>query len=335
MSNLGMTAPLPNLDDSQVLKAILVALGNVTSGGGGGGTGDVAGPASSTDSAVALWDGATGKLLKNSSVFITGGGTIGLGGFTLTVPVTGTAALLGTANVFSAVQTLPNGAVGAPALNLGDATSGFYRSASNEISISGAGTQRYKFGSTGTLSLLGLGNNSKINFQGASATSSIASNGYGDGLTCSGSLSTVGIQCTGGSSILLRANGDFGAGSGSLLGWSSTTDGAGTMDVSLARDSAGVLAQRSGTTAQINRIYGTYTDASNYVRLGLNTTSTTLTIAAETAGTGADDIDLAFTPAGTGTMKFGTHSAVAAETVTGYITIKDNGGTTRKLAVIS
>lgn len=37
MSKLGMTAPLPNLDDSQVLKAILVALGNVTGGGGGGG----------------------------------------------------------------------------------------------------------------------------------------------------------------------------------------------------------------------------------------------------------------------------------------------------------
>lgn len=32
MAALGMTAPLPNLDDSQVLKAILVALGNVTGG---------------------------------------------------------------------------------------------------------------------------------------------------------------------------------------------------------------------------------------------------------------------------------------------------------------
>lgn len=37
----------------------------------------------------------------------------------------------------------------------------------------------------------------------------------------------------------------------------------------------------------------------------------------------------------TGTMKFGTHSAIAAETVTGYITITDAGGTTRKLAVVS
>lgn len=32
MAALGMTAPLPNLDDSQVLKAILVALGNITGG---------------------------------------------------------------------------------------------------------------------------------------------------------------------------------------------------------------------------------------------------------------------------------------------------------------
>lgn len=35
---------------------------------------------------------------------ITGGGTIATGGFTLTVPATGTAALLGTANIFTAAQ---------------------------------------------------------------------------------------------------------------------------------------------------------------------------------------------------------------------------------------
>lgn len=35
------------------------------------------------------------------------------------------------------------------------------------------------------------------------------------------------------------------------------------------------------------------------------------------------------------TIKFGTHSAIGAETVTGYITIQDSGGTTRKLAVVS
>ncbi len=34
-------------------------------------------------------------------------------------------------------------------------------------------------------------------------------------------------------------------------------------------------------------------------------------------------------------LKVGTHSAIAAETVTGYITIKDSGGTDRKIAVVS
>lgn len=36
-----------------------------------------------------------------------------------------------------------------------------------------------------------------------------------------------------------------------------------------------------------------------------------------------------------GTLKTGTHSAIAAETVTGYIEIQDSGGTTRKVAVVS
>lgn len=36
-----------------------------------------------------------------------------------------------------------------------------------------------------------------------------------------------------------------------------------------------------------------------------------------------------------GTVGFGTHSAIGAETVTGYITIKDAAGNTRKLAVVS
>ena len=36
-----------------------------------------------------------------------------------------------------------------------------------------------------------------------------------------------------------------------------------------------------------------------------------------------------------GTLQYGTHTAIGAETVTGYITIKDAGGTTRKLAVVS
>lgn len=36
-----------------------------------------------------------------------------------------------------------------------------------------------------------------------------------------------------------------------------------------------------------------------------------------------------------GVLKFGTHSAIGAETVTGFVEIEDAGGTTRKLAVVS
>lgn len=58
---------------------------------------------------------------------------------------------------------------------------------------------------------------------------------------------------------------------------------------------------------------------------------------AVTISTGGSDsnIDFAITPKGTGNVRFGTHSAIAAETVTGYITVKDSAGNTRKLAVVS
>lgn len=37
----------------------------------------------------------------------------------------------------------------------------------------------------------------------------------------------------------------------------------------------------------------------------------------------------------TGTMKFGTHTGIAAESVTGYLTVTDAAGNSRKLAVVS
>jgi len=46
-------------------------------------------------------------------------------------------------------------------------------------------------------------------------------------------------------------------------------------------------------------------------------------------------VDAQITPKGTGRVRFGTHAALAGETVTGYIEIKDDGGTVRKIAVVS
>src|SRR5574341_21444 len=44
--------------------------GNLKSSGSGSGTGDVVGPASSTDNAIVRFDGATGKLVQNSGVIV-------------------------------------------------------------------------------------------------------------------------------------------------------------------------------------------------------------------------------------------------------------------------
>jgi hypothetical protein len=50
---------------------------------------------------------------------------------------------------------------------------------------------------------------------------------------------------------------------------------------------------------------------------------------------GDTNIDLALTPKGTGNVRFGTYTADMTLVVQGYITIKDSGGTVRKLAVIA
>jgi hypothetical protein len=63
------------------------------------------------------------------------------------------------------------------------------------------------------------------------------------------------------------------------------------------------LALRNGTNAQKYRVYHTFTDSSNYERLALQTGSGYVELAAETAGAGADNIDLRLTPAGAGAVR--------------------------------
>jgi hypothetical protein len=61
---------------------------------------------------------------------------------------------------------------------------------------------------------------------------------------------------------------------------------------------------------------------------------TTASPAIQAAGSDTN-IDLTLTPKGTGNVRFGTLTANADAPITGYITIKDAGGTTRKLAIIA
>ena len=81
-------------------------------------------------------------------------------------------------------------------------------------------------------------------------------------------------------------------------------------------------------------------NAAATLQLGVNhaTTATNQTIKAHnvTTGTGADLILCGGTGSvANGNVRFGVRSAIGAETITGFITIKDESGTVRKLAVVS
>jgi hypothetical protein len=70
--------------------------------------------------------------------------------------------------------------------------------------------------------------------------------------------------------------------------WATTNATSGGNDLVLVRDAAQTLAQRNAGNAQRFNLYGTYTDASNYRRLFLSsTTAGAFTIGVEGAGTGA------------------------------------------------
>jgi len=88
------------------------------------------------------------------------------------------------------------------------------------------------------------------------------------------------------------------------------------------------LGDAGQTLAAINHVASSV----NYISLVPATTLAMPYVGA----TGSDtNIDLRLLPKGTGVVRFGTHTTLGAETVTGYITIKEDDGTSRKLAVVS
>jgi len=116
-------------------------------------------------------------------------------------------------------------------------------------------------------------------------------------------------------------NDGVGMNSGSQVGWGSDATTAG----SPYHGTADLLLGRAGAAS---------------LQLGANhaTTGTNQTIKAHnvTTGTGADLILKGGTGSvANGNVCFGTYSALAAETVQGYLTIKDEGGTPRKVAIVA
>ena len=92
-----------------------------------------------------------------------------------------------------------------------------------------------------------------------------------------------------GNNYLAAASGGLGTQitSGAAYAWTdSATSAVSTPDLFLFRDAANVLALRNSTTAQTLRVYNTWTDASNYERLGLTWASNVAEIGVAVAGTG-------------------------------------------------
>lgn len=88
----------------------------------------------------------------------------------------------------------------------------------------------------------------------------------------------------------------------------------------------------AGNGSNVQFLIANTSSAANYIQ----TSGSTAGNAAKLLSAGSDtNIDLALTPKGTGNVRFGTYTADMTLVVQGYITIKDSGGTVRKLAVIA
>jgi len=71
--------------------------------------------------------------------------------------------------------------------------------------------------------------------------------------------------------------------------------------------------------------------ATNYLQVTGGATGSAPVLSAQ--GSSDTDVDITFTPKGAGVIKFGTYTVSALLPVAGYITIKDSGGTSRRLLV--
>lgn len=103
------------------------------------------------------------------------------------------------------------------------------------------------------------------------------------------------------------------------IGFAAGAADSGGLETAWFRVSNGVIAQRGGATAQTYQVYGAYTDSSNYVRASLSSSTTAVTLAAETAGTGDDNINLILNSAGTGKVGVNTASPKSTFDINGGI----------------
>lgn len=144
--------------------------------------------------------------------------------------------------------------------------------------------------------------------------------GGGGGLYFQNTARTVNILEIIGSTLSIGSNIN--------IGWSATTEASDAKDLSLFRDAANILAQRNGTAAQAFRTYTSFTDGANYERFGVNTAAGVTTLAAESAGTGSANIDLALNPLGTGRIKVANGMTANGTVATAMSSVGPTGSST-------
>ena len=174
-----------------------------------------------------------------------------------------------------------------------------YMPGNGRISVGPADGLTLYNGGVGNVALLSVASN------GAIVTSNnvyvpvgqvLASNGSVTLPSLSVGVSNYGFFLQNGIQVAITANGSRQGYWGNGTFWadgnlgllnSSGTIQFGSGDLVLARDAANILAQRNGTNTQTFRLYGTYTDASNYERLSVGWSGTNAVIQSENAGTGS------------------------------------------------
>jgi len=133
---------------------------------------------------------------------------------------------------------------------------------------------------------------------------------------------------TGSAPPSLVTEGSLGAGltSSGKFWWGNTSTGLySTRDVVLARDDAGILAQRNGTAAQTFRLYNTWgNNGVDFERTSLTRDSSGLVIDAQKGGTGADPTNLLDVKLdGTSRFKFNSNGSLTFGSSSTFYSVLD------------
>lgn len=259
------------------------------------------------------------------------GADLRIGGY---APVSGSFTTL----TVSGQASFADGTAAAPSVKIGDEQNGFYSSAANTLDVTCNGVRQAQFAYTAAavnyLKFTGSGTGSAvwIDARGSDANVSILYSTRGTGAhtfaTANSAATQFQINHVANAVNQWQVQGAATGGNPILFATGSDTN----VNAVYSLKGAGSHLFYSDSTLAPQFVVGRTASSVNYIQA-----TGAATGAAPSFAVGGSDtnIDLALTPKGTGVLRYGTHSALAAETVTGYITIKDAAGNSRKLAVVS